>query len=163
MRSVGQVNTKPELVLRHALHGLGLRYKLHDPRLPGRPDLVFPKYGAVVFVHGCFWHAHECRFGSTPSTRTNFWQSKFDANRKRDALALERLSQQGWRSLVVWECALKPYDAARTDETARWVRQWLIAGRPSTQVDATNITGPQARGRSGRLSSNALSFDWQRH
>ena len=83
MRSIKGKNTKPELILRRALHARGLRYRLHRPDLPGCPDLVFPKYRAVIFVHGCFWHRHGCKYTSTPSTRRDFWEKKFLANMER--------------------------------------------------------------------------------
>src|SRR5262249_50067746 len=100
-------NTKPELLLRRALHCQGFRYRLHSRDLPGRPDLVFPRYHAVIFVHGCFWHGHECPMCKVPATRPEFWATKIDANRARDRSAVKRLREGGWRVLMVWECALR--------------------------------------------------------
>lgn len=107
MKSVPQKNTKPEIRLRKALHGMGFRYRLHDKKLPGSPDLVFPKHKAVIFVHGCFWHRHGCKQTTTPSTRKDFWENKFKANIERDSQNVSDLEEVGWRVMVVWECELK--------------------------------------------------------
>lgn len=100
-------DTKPELLVRQGLHRRGFRYRLHHRGLPGRPDLVFPGRHAVVFVHGCFWHGHGCPMCKAPATRPEFWASKIDANRARDRMAIDRLSEDAWRVLLVWECALR--------------------------------------------------------
>jgi len=107
MGSVRQKGTGPELRIRKALHRLGFRYRLNDRNLPGSPDLVFPKYKAVIFVHGCFWHRHGCRHTTTPSTRKDFWEDKFRANVERDERKIRELEKSGWRVLVVWECETK--------------------------------------------------------
>ncbi|MBA0256771.1 very short patch repair endonuclease [Stenotrophomonas maltophilia group sp. msm4] len=107
-------DTKPEMVVRSYLHKRGLRYRLHDSRLPGKPDLVFPKRGAVVFVHGCFWHGHEnCRRARLPETTTAYWLSKIRKNKERDQLVAGRLRRLGWRVLTVWECQLSPTNLDR--------------------------------------------------
>lgn len=100
-------DTKPELLIRHGLHARGLRYRLHDRKLPGRPDIVFPRYRAVVFVHGCFWHSHGCSLSKPPATRQDFWRQKLDGNAARDQKAIAALRAAGWRVLVIWECALR--------------------------------------------------------
>lgn len=100
-------DTKPEMLIRHGLHALGLRYRLHDRRLPGCPDLVFARHRAVVFVHGCFWHAHGCALSKLPATRREFWREKLRNNSARDRRAVEALRAAGWRVLVVWECAIR--------------------------------------------------------
>lgn len=100
-------DTKPELILRHGLHAAGFRYRLHARDLPGRPDLVFPRYHAVILVHGCFWHGHDCPLFRLPATRRSFWEAKIAANRARDARVHEQLLAAGWRVLTVWECSLK--------------------------------------------------------
>lgn len=107
MRNIKGKDTKPEILLRCALHARGLRYRLHCRELPGSPDLVFPKYRAVVFVHGCFWHRHGCKYTSTPSTQRDFWEQKFLKNVKRDEKAVKELEQMGWRVFIVWECQIK--------------------------------------------------------
>lgn len=98
-------DTRPELVVRSLLHRMGLRFRLHSPKLPGRPDIVLPSRKTVVFVHGCFWHRHaRCRFATTPASNKEFWQAKFEANRARDRRNIAALRKLGWRVIVVWEC-----------------------------------------------------------
>lgn len=111
-------DTRPELALRKALHRLGLRYRLHGAGLPGKPDLVFPRYKAVVFVHGCFWHRHPgCSIATTPKSNTPFWMEKFEKNVARDARVTKQLEEQGWRILVAWECELStPAKATKMGE-----------------------------------------------
>ncbi len=105
MARVGQKNTKPELIVRKLLHGLGYRYRLHRRNLPGTPDICFPSRKKVIFVHGCFWHRHEgCRRTTTPKTRTDFWEEKFRQNVARDRRKIDDLQKLGWNALVVWEC-----------------------------------------------------------
>lgn len=107
MSRIGGKDTRSELRLRSLLHGLGYRYRLHDRRLPGRPDLVFPSRSKVVFVHGCFWHRHTCRKGrSMPSSRVEFWRAKLERNRLRDRRVQRQLRALGWGVMVVWECQL---------------------------------------------------------
>ena len=107
MSRVRDRDTKPEMVIRRGLHARGLRFRLHSRDLPGRPDLVFAKYRAAVFVHGCFWHAHGCPMFKWPQTRKDFWREKITKNMERDRIAMSRLKDLGWRVLTVWECALK--------------------------------------------------------
>lgn len=108
MRAIKGRDTKPELALRKYLHARGYRFRLHRRDLPGSPDLVLPRHGLAIFVHGCFWHRHtSCFYATTPGTRTSFWEAKFEANVRRDQKAYEGLIQQGWRILVVWECGFK--------------------------------------------------------
>jgi len=104
-------NTNPEPMVRRLAHRMGYRFRLHRPDLPGRPDLVFPARGAVLFVHGCFWHRHDCPNGRRlPKTRTRWWREKLEANRKRDAAAQRQLRRLGWRVMVIWECQLPDID-----------------------------------------------------
>jgi DNA mismatch endonuclease (patch repair protein) len=100
-------DTKPEMLVRGGLHARRLRYRLHDRSLPGRPDLVFRKHRTVVFIHGCFWHAHGCALSKLPATREDFWQTKLAANAERDRKAVDALRAAGWRILVIWECSLR--------------------------------------------------------
>jgi DNA mismatch endonuclease (patch repair protein) len=117
MKRVRRSDTKPEVTLRKALHLLGFRYVIGDKRLPGTPDLVFPKYKAAVFVHGCFWHGHECRQGRSPSSNTHYWGEKIPANQARDAQKAGALKDLGWRVFTVWECELRPSRIDTTVET----------------------------------------------
>jgi DNA mismatch endonuclease (patch repair protein) len=106
MSGIRGKNTKPELVVRSYLHRSGLRFRLHS-KLPGKPDLVLPKYRTTVFVHGCFWHRHKgCRFTTTPASNSALWQDKFASNVRRDAKATAQLEKLGWRVLVIWACQL---------------------------------------------------------
>lgn len=108
MARVRGKDTGPEMKVRRAAHAMGLRFRLHRKDLPGRPDLVFPKYKLAVFVHGCFWHRHAgCRRATMPATRADFWQAKFDATMTRDIRQVEALQALGWQVLVFWECELK--------------------------------------------------------
>lgn len=107
MKRVKRSDTKPEVTLRKQLHRLGFRYVIGDKRLPGTPDLVFPKYKAAVFVHGCFWHGHQCRQGRAPSSNVDYWAPKIVANRARDARKEQALRDLGWRVFTVWECQLR--------------------------------------------------------
>ena len=105
MARVRSRDTAPELVVRRAAHAIGLRFRLHRRDLPGRPDLIFPRYRLVLFVHGCYWHRHSgCRRATSPKTNTLFWEAKFAANIARDRAAIDQLAQAGWRTLVIWEC-----------------------------------------------------------
>lgn len=115
MSQIKGKDTKPELLVRQYLHTQGLRYRLHDKALPGKPDLVLPKYKTIVFVHGCFWHKHEgCRYFVVPKTRTDFWLNKIGKNVVNDERQQAELSAAGWKVLTVWECELKPAVRERT-------------------------------------------------
>ena len=107
MSRIRGYNTKPEMLIRQGLHARGFRFRLHVRELPGRPDLVFRRYGVAVFVNGCFWHGHDCDRFRWPKTRERFWRDKIQKNRKRDATSVAALRRQGWRVLTVWECALR--------------------------------------------------------
>jgi DNA mismatch endonuclease, patch repair protein len=121
MAAIKGKHTKPEMIVRRMLHAQGYRYVLHRKQLPGRPDLVFPSRKKVIFVHGCFWHMHECRYGSVvPATRTEFWQTKRGGNVERDRRHQLNLIAQGWSVLVVWECETK-----RLDPLAERLRSFL--------------------------------------
>jgi DNA mismatch endonuclease (patch repair protein) len=106
-------DTKPELLIRRGLHERGLRYRLHVRSMPGTPDLVFPRFRTVVFINGCFWHQHGCKFSKLPVTRVDFWRKKFEGNVARDNAAIKSILSSRWRVIVVWECAMRgrPQDA----------------------------------------------------
>lgn len=108
MATIRGRNTRPEVVVRRYLHATGLRYLLHDRRLPGTPDIVLPRYKVAVFVHGCFWHRHQgCPYATVPATRTEFWAKKFQSNVERDARAMKAIVEVGWTPIVFWECGLR--------------------------------------------------------
>ena len=124
MSGIRGKDTKPELALRRALHARGFRFRLHSKKVHGRPDLVLPKYRAVVFVHGCFWHRHKgCRYATTPATRSEFWQAKFAANVARDSSVRGALLDEGWRVATIWECALRKPEqvSVATDRLTEWL------------------------------------------
>lgn len=117
-------DTKPEWIIRRGLHRLGFRYRLYARELPGRPDLVLAKHRAVVFIHGCFWHGHDCPLFKWPKTREEFWRTKIGGNVDRDARAIDILTRQGWRVAIVWECALRGAGrdpGAIVDRLAAWL------------------------------------------
>lgn len=108
MSGIRGKNTQPEMLVRKYLHAKGFRYRLHDKKLPGSPDIVLRKYQLAIFVHGCFWHRHKgCRYSTTPAQNREKWQLKFRQNTKRDKRQINQLIDMGWRVLVIWECALK--------------------------------------------------------
>jgi DNA mismatch endonuclease, patch repair protein len=125
MSRIRSHDTSPEVALRRALHKLGLRFRLRNKRLPGKPDLIIPRYNAAVFVHGCFWHRHSgCSIATTPKSNTSYWQEKFDRNIARDQRVSHELTAAGWRVFVAWECELQSnVRAERTAERlARTIR-----------------------------------------
>lgn len=116
MSGIRGSNTKLELLVRRALHARGLRYRLGGAGLPGRPDIVLPRHKTVVFVHGCFWHGHDCRLFRLPKTRPEFWRAKIESNRVRDQRVLEKLVEMGWHACTVWECSLRSVDKSSQEE-----------------------------------------------
>lgn len=133
MSRIRAKNTQPEMVVRRMLWARGFRFALHSRRLAGKPDLVLPKWKAVVFVHGCFWHRHlDCPLFRLPKTRSEFWDAKLEANRQRDASSILSLQAEGWRVGVVWECAIR-LDAV---ETVQQLSQWLLSGADGAEIRA---------------------------
>lgn len=139
MASVGQKDTGPEILLRSALHRRGLRYRLHDRSLPGSPDLVFPRFRTVIFVHGCYWHSHGCYRSTVPKTRKDFWSKKFEDNKERDERKIRQLLKHGWRVLIVWECAL----VGKTSQPIN-----CIAGEVSAWLNGPDVRGELSGGTS---------------
>jgi DNA mismatch endonuclease, patch repair protein len=125
MSGIRGKNTKPELALRKGLHALGFRYRLHVAGLPGKPDIVFPGRHAVIFVHGCFWHGHDCPLFKWPSTRPEFWRAKISRNRDNDARNEMVVLDSGWRLGVVWECALKGRGRLPPENVVARCADWL--------------------------------------
>ncbi|MBO9740146.1 DNA mismatch endonuclease Vsr [Xanthomonas axonopodis pv. begoniae] len=144
MSGIKGKNTRPEIAVRSFLHRNGFRFRLHGSRLPGRPDVVLARWNAVVFVHGCFWHGHSgCRYFKLPKTRTDFWKTKIDSNSQRDALAIHRLRQAGWRVAIIWECALRDEPDRALDELLRFIRSEDISVEvtSSTSVIISTLDG----------------------
>jgi DNA mismatch endonuclease (patch repair protein) len=138
MGRIRSTDTAPEISVRRLLHGLGYRYVLHDKRLPGTPDLVFPSRGCVVMVHGCFWHCHGCGRGFVPAENRTYWKTKLDANRRRDRRKEQALRRLGWRVMTVWECTVA---ATRRDALMRRLVSFL---GPSTRtLDVTSVRTPR--------------------
>lgn len=134
MSGIGGKNTKPELLVRKALFAAGFRFRLHRKDLPGRPDVVLPGRRVVVFVHGCFWHAHQgCPYAKTPATRREFWEAKLAANVERDRRTREALLSAGWRVLVVWECATRSSGVRErlSELLTRWIEGVELSGELS--------------------------------
>ena len=141
MAGIQGKNTRPELLLRRALHRKGFRYRIHVSGLPGKPDMVFPGKKAVILIHGCFWHGHDCHLFKWPSSRIEFWRTKIGQNKERDKRAVEQLTEAGWRILTVWECALKGRERRAQDTLIDTVEQWL-----TTESENIEIKGlPRAR------------------
>lgn len=127
MAGIQSKNTLPEIIIRKGLHSRGFRYSLHTKDLPGKPDIVMPRWRVVIFVHGCFWHGHGCSLSRRPTSNTAFWASKLAANRCRDELVRQHLAAAGWRIAIVWECATrgkfaKERFASLIDRLEAWIR-----------------------------------------
>lgn len=134
MAAIKGKDTKPELIIRKGLHARGFRYRLHDRKLPGQPDLVLPKYHAVIFINGCFWHGHDCALFKWPGTRQKFWKEKISANIARDQRNYASLEQAGWRQAIIWECALKGRGRMEPDKVLSRVADWLTSSQKSLIV-----------------------------
>ncbi|OYX70683.1 MAG: very short patch repair endonuclease [Rhizobiales bacterium 32-66-11] len=133
MAGIRGKDTKPERTLRRVLHARGFRFRLNVKNVAGCPDLVLPKYSALVFVHGCFWHRHEgCRYTTTPSTRLEFWQAKFEANVARDNAIRSTLLYDEWRVAIVWECALRKLEQAIA--SAELLSAWLMSSESQIEI-----------------------------
>jgi len=143
MAGIRGKDTKPELDLRRALHRLGLRYRLHVPGLPGRPDIVLPKHHAVIEVHGCFWHRHQhCAFCTKPASNMDFWRAKFGDTVRRDKRNVEALRKLGWRVAVVWECSVKDEGA---EAVAEKIAAWLRSGRSFREISSRSARAETRR------------------
>lgn len=140
MSAVRAKNTKLETQIRRRLFAQGFRYRLHTRDLPGTPDMVFPKYSTILFVHGCFWHLHGCARSSIPENRREWWHEKLMGNKARDAKAQEELSQRGWRVLIVWECSLRRPGVNREDALYRICK--LVINFLQSTSNHLEISGP---------------------
>jgi DNA mismatch endonuclease (patch repair protein) len=135
MAGIKGKNTRSELFIRKGLHKLGFRYQLHRKDLPGKPDLVFPKHHAVIFVNGCFWHAHGCHIFKWPSTRTEFWKEKIGTNKIRDERNIQACISMGWKVLVIWECALKGKTRRQPNEVIHTAANWLLYDSLNAEIE----------------------------
>jgi len=135
MSGIRGKDTKPELIIRKKLHALGFRYKLHDKKLPGKPDLVFPKYNAVIFVNGCFWHGHNCHLSKWPTSREEFWRNKITRTKEKDKENIEALLKDGWRILQIWECAIKGKTRLGLDEIIKITVSWLKSSQIQLDIE----------------------------
>lgn len=134
MAGIRAKDTAPELVIRRGLHGRGFRFRLHAPGLPGKPDLVLPRHGAVIFIHGCFWHAHGCPLFKWPSSRVEFWKEKLARNREVDQQNSDRLLADGWRILTVWECSLKGPGRMDPEVLLDAAGEWLLSEKQQGEL-----------------------------
>jgi DNA mismatch endonuclease, patch repair protein len=133
MSGIRGQNTKPEILVRSLLHRQGFRFRLHVSNLPGKPDIVLPRYNAVIFVHGCFWHGHDCRFFKWPKTRPEFWREKIARNCSNDLKVRRALKKAGWRIGIVWECAVRGA-GKDTENITRRIGDWLHGDKPSMEI-----------------------------
>lgn len=127
MSGIRGKNTKPEIIIRSQLHRLGFRFRIHNTKLPGKPDIVLKKYRAVIFIHGCFWHRHLCHLFKWPKTHPDFWKKKINNNHARDKKILDQLIELNWRICVVWECAIKG-SKKNIPSTVGAITEWLSNG-----------------------------------
>lgn len=134
MAGIRSKDTKPEMVVRRGLHRMGFRFRLHSRGLPGRPDLILPRYGVVVFVHGCFWHGHDCPFFHWPKSREDFWREKIGGNMKRDDAVAKRLQQTGWRIMTIWECAFRGRSEAAAEQILDRAADWIRGQEPRGEL-----------------------------
>lgn len=140
MSGIRAKNTKPEVVIRKGLHAIGFRYRLHAKDIPGKPDIVLPKYRALVIVQGCFWHGHGCRYFKLPESNTDFWRTKISENCARDTRDRDAQHKIGWRTLVVWECAVREGMRAKPAiDIIALIASWLSSGSVRATIDETGF------------------------
>ncbi|MFK3797916.1 very short patch repair endonuclease [Pseudomonas sp. NPDC088444] len=138
MSGIKGKNTSPEVLIRKALHARGFRFRIHVSDLPGKPDLVLAKYRALIFVHGCFWHGHNCKYFKMPQTRAEFWTEKISKNQTRDERNVSKLLVDGWRILIIWECAVRDMKKKNTNLIEK-VIEWLLHGSIYYEIDANIV------------------------
>ena len=139
MAGIRSKNTRPELLIRRELFARGYRYRLHVASLPGKPDLVFPKHHAVIFVHGCFWHRHGCFLFKWPSTNAAFWRAKILRNRFVDRRVFAELRQAEWRVLTIWECSLKGVSRKDIDRVVKAAARWLDSHSAALEIRSRRV------------------------
>lgn len=134
MSRVGSKDTKPELQIRSGLHALGFRYRLHVRDLPGKPDLVFPRFKSVIMINGCFWHGHSCELYRFPKSNTKYWSEKIRRNVERDAFNIKCIIDAGWRILIIWECAIKRKARLPMEKVLDIASDWLLSDKPNCEI-----------------------------
>lgn len=140
MSGIRAKDTRPEIFLRKGLHAQGFRYRIHVKDIPGKPDIVLPKYRALIIVHGCFWHGHDCRYFRPSSTRPEFWLSKIDGNRQRDRRNIQNQLDRGWRVLTVWECAVRASMRKKSPlDCVGLAAEWLESSAVSATIDEQGL------------------------
>jgi DNA mismatch endonuclease (patch repair protein) len=140
MAAIRGKNTKPELIIRSGLHALGFRYRLHDKNLLGKPDMVFPKYRAVIQINGCFWHGHNCWLFQWPATRIDFWKTKIKSNKIRDKENQKLLVLGGWRLLQIWECAFEDQTGMTKNDVVSKASTWLVSDKKTMEIRGRRAT-----------------------
>lgn len=134
MAGIRGKDTGPEVAIRRCLFARGFRYRLHVRSLPGRPDMVLAKFRVAIFVHGCFWHGHGCRLFRMPASNRQFWAGKIRTNRTRDRKALRTLARDGWRTLVIWECAVRGNGADAMERVCARAARWIRGRSPAVEI-----------------------------
>lgn len=138
MSGISGKNSLPEMLVRKALFAMGHRFRLHRRDLPGTPDIAMPRRNIAIFVHGCFWHAHQgCKYAKMPSTRTDFWSTKLHANVDRDQRAVDQLAEMGWRVLIVWECSTRDPEAAAA--LSKSMHRWIESDAGVGEISACSL------------------------
>lgn len=125
MSGIRSKDTKPEIKIRKALYSRGYRYRLHSNKVHGKPDIIMKKYNAVIFIHGCFWHGHDCPLFRLPKTRTTFWENKINSNKERDSNVFSLLREEGWRIATIWECSMRGRGKMEIDELMDRLIEWI--------------------------------------
>jgi DNA mismatch endonuclease (patch repair protein) len=134
MSKIRSKNTKPELIIRKGLHARGFRYRLHSTKLPGKPDIMLPKYKALILVNGCFWHGHNCHIFRWPTTRKEYWQAKILANARRDCENISHYTEMGWKTLVIWECAIRGKTRLSLESVLDLAVHWIVHEKCNREI-----------------------------
>lgn len=142
MSGIKGKNTHPEIYIRRRLHSMGFRFRLHVKDIPGKPDIVFPRYRALISIHGCFWHGHNCRYFKYPKTNPEFWASKIGGTRERDIRNQNAQQEYGWRQLIIWECAIRKDMGAPSFGIPDLIAGWLNSNTPRASIDEEGIHFP---------------------
>lgn len=140
MQAVRGKDTQPEIFVRRLLHARGFRFRLHNKKLPGKPDITLPKYKALIFVHGCFWHGHDCRRAQLPATNTEFWRDKIRSNQQRDRRNIDCLTATGWHILVIWGCALQGKERLSEQQITERLEEWILSSTDNQQLSAKGLS-----------------------